>query len=441
MKKFAIDTGIFLLLIFGLLLSLFTTIDYTPYQEMAYYSEWKEQLEKTDFELNSSEDSLKIGWAKINFTPDHPVPLAGYGVRKGKPFDAVHDSVYVRTILLEKGDKMVALVSADLLIIPPTVRDLVSSEIKNNISIYYGATHSHNSIGGWYNTLVGKLFAGKYDEGVEKSIAKAVLSSVDLAAQKLETGSMLFEKDFDDQHIRNRLIEDEPVSPFIRSISFKTGSKTAILTTYAAHSTVLDSKTNELSRDYPGVLVDSLENSYDFAMFMAGAVGSMGPIEIGQNDFEQIENQGYGVLKEVLSKNEDEALIQTETLKFTSLSLPLRKPSPRVGTKWVMRPWVFNWLFGNSANYINSLKIGNLLMIGLPCDFSGELMEDLDNYAESKGLKLIITSFNGGYAGYITKDDRFSINTYETTTMNWFGPYNGQYFSEIVRDIIDKSAD
>lgn len=76
--------------------------------------------------------------------------------------------------------------------------------------------------------------------------------------------------------------------------------------------------------------------------------------------------------------------------------------------------------------------------MGFPCDFSGELVADMSAYAAKKGLKLMVTSFNSGYIGYITPDKYYSKDSYETLTMNWFGPYNGAYFQEIARDLIDK---
>jgi hypothetical protein len=429
------------ILIIALVFSLVTTIDMKPYQQMSYYQQWKENISSFDFK-SKGEDSLKIGWAKTNITPEKPMPMAGYGKRKGAPYTAVHDSIFVRTIVLGDESQKVALVAADLLIIPPTVTSLVEQRKPENLQIYYGATHSHNSLGAWYNTLVGKLFAGAYDPVVEGFLTNQILRSIAMAEKEMEPlYGISFEKDLDQNDIRNRLVDNGPIAPFIRSLRFKTARKSALLSTYAAHSTVLNSATLELSRDYPGVLVDSLErNETDFALFMAGTVGSMGPVEKGIDDFDEVNNQAKGVYSEIKSENEREVEIEKQILSFGKIQLPLRKPSPRINTNLALRPWVFNWLFGEAPADVKTLKIGQLLMIGLPCDFSGELMADIDKYASTKGLELIITSFNGGYTGYITADEHFQKEAYETTTMNWFGPYNGAYFSEVVRDIIDKAA-
>ena len=77
-------------------------------------------------------------------------------------------------------------------------------------------------------------------------------------------------------------------------------------------------------------------------------------------------------------------------------------------------------------------------MVGMPCDFSGELTPELDAYAKSKRLNLMVTSFNGHYTGYITEDSHYDLEEYETITMGWFGPFNGAYLQEVTRDIIDK---
>ena len=53
-----------------------------------------------------------------------------------------------------------------------------------------------------------------------------------------------------------------------------------------------------------------------------------------------------------------------------------------------------------------------------------------------KKLKLIVTSFNGGYMGYVTDCRRYKLNTYETRTMGWFGDNNGDYLTEITNQLV-----
>jgi hypothetical protein len=82
--------------------------------------------------------------------------------------------------------------------------------------------------------------------------------------------------------------------------------------------------------------------------------------------------------------------------------------------------------------------LGDVRFIGTPCDFSGELTAPVDSAAEKIGLNAVVTSFNGGYIGYITNDKWNNLNQYETRTMNWFGPQTGSYLQKIMIQCVSK---
>ncbi|HCX76055.1 MAG TPA: alkaline ceramidase, partial [Algoriphagus sp.] len=68
------------------------------------------------------------------------------------------------------------------------------------------------------------------------------------------------------------------------------------------------------------------------------------------------------------------------------------------------------------------------------------IYEKWDQLAQEKGLNLIITTFNGGYIGYITPDELYDEHFHEVREMNWYGPGNGQYFDELITRIIQKAG-
>ena len=174
----------------------------------------------------------------------------------------------------------------------------------------------------------------------------------------------------------------------------------------------------------------------NFSSFSAGAVGSHGPYEFSK-DQEKEANYMANRVAEIVELNFDS--IKTDfvsSLNMVHLPLYLREPNLRVTDNFVVRPWLFHKLFGDEKVFANSLQIGNIFFAGMPCDFSGELVNEMDSAADMKNKKLIITSFNGGYIGYITADKWYRLNTYETRLMNWFGPGNGSYFSEIIMRIL-----
>ena len=102
-----------------------------------------------------------------------------------------------------------------------------------------------------------------------------------------------------------------------------------------------------------------------------------------------------------------------------------------------LRPWVFNRLTEESKAHLSLLKIGDIILVGTPCDFSGELVSNIESNAKQNNHNIMVTSFNGGYIGYITNDKWYNLKKYETFTMNWFGPYNGSYFVYLINNLIE----
>jgi neutral ceramidase len=422
-----------------------TPIDNTPYQQMPYYQTTKATLNNALATLSTDTSTINIGWAKINFTPNSPKPTAGYGDRHGAAYKTVHDSVFVRAIVLQNHSQKVAMISADLLIIPPAVtaklKTLLPTIGFRYEDVYLAATHTHNSLGAWGEGLIGESFAGEYEADMVDYLAQKIVNAIEQATKQVAPVEVGYGQMYIADMVRNRLVGDKgTIEPFVRVLKLKKQSgETALLCTYSAHPTTLDDDKIMLSRDYPGMLVDSLEHkSAQFAMFMAGAVGSMAPLDEAKDDFEQMQNEAAGLQIEIEKNLFRIVPTPAHKLRMLTANIGLREPHYRINQSLRIRPWVFKKTFGEYPADVKALAIGNTLLIGLPCDYSGEFMNDLTAYAEKKGKHLIVTSFNGGYIGYVTPDAYYNVASYETQTMNWFGPQNGAYFQEIVKTLIDK---
>ncbi|HEV7382480.1 MAG TPA: hypothetical protein VGN64_21945, partial [Dyadobacter sp.] len=94
--------GGFFLVLLVVIATMITTMDHTPYKQMPYYKEWKGLVGKVEKDTAAA-TGFKVGWAKVNITPSSPVPMAGYGNRRGRAYETVHDSVYVRAIVIDNG--------------------------------------------------------------------------------------------------------------------------------------------------------------------------------------------------------------------------------------------------------------------------------------------------------------------------------------------------
>ena len=433
----------------GIIFCLIATIapvDKTPLIESRYYQLAQQKLDSLNSSYTLQDNKyFKAGWAKTNITPQYPLPLAGYGARKGVFVSTVHDSVWARGFVFDNGFNKSAIITLDLLIIPPAVtkalRILLPEIGYSQDQIFLSATHTHCSVGGWADSWIGTQFAGEYQNEIVNDLAIAIITTIKKAETNLVSAKVGYARYDASPFTRNRLVgEKGSRDTWLRVVKIQQESgAVALITTFAAHATVLSHRQMNYSRDYPGALVDSLENitNVDFAAFCAGAVGSHSPVTKGGKSYNKIALLASN-LKSLIGANVSSIPInkvqQSGTIRF---DVPLRKPHIRVTANWRVRPWIFEKLTEVSPAYISLLRIGNIAFIGTPCDFSGELTAAIDEKANALDLNVLVTSFNGGYIGYITKDEWYNLKEYETFVMNWFGPYNGAYFVNLIQRLLE----
>lgn len=422
-------------------------VDRTPYYEKAFYAEMQFRLDSLqDVQVRESVNSFSAGYAKVNLTPPYRTATAGYAKRKGALFSYVHDSIYVRTMVVDNGTATVALVTADLLLIPPTVTEKLSARLPAGFDLsntYLSATHTHNSVGNWGEGLVGALYSGPYDDSLVSFIADKIAESIDLANQNVMPAQLYAGTIPVNGAVYNRLADEEgTVDSLLRVIEVRRAdSARLILTSFTAHATCLYGRDLELSRDYPGRLVDELEaKGYTFAMFMAGAVGSHG-CKGPQDGWERIDYLGEHIAHTFLDHPEILKPVTDSTLIMITVPLALGPPQVKVLKDWRVRPWLYRKLVGEYPAWLTAMRIGDVVLLGAPCDFSGELMPPIDSAASASDLRAMVTSFNGGYIGYITLDKYYDRDHYETRLMNWYGPGNGAYLTECMIRMMEAVSD
>ncbi|RPA69818.1 alkaline ceramidase [Cyclobacteriaceae bacterium YHN15] len=437
-RLFRILAWIFGVLFFVIMATL-TKIDRRPYQEMEYYQESLDRLDT--LKLKQSKGSFWLaGWSKVNSTPSTPVNLVGYKPR-GK-YEFVQDSSFIRSIVISNGKSQVAFLNYELMIVHPFLYHKIQERIKKERlpfdHIYFTATHTHSGIGGYMPGLLGKIAFGGYNKDVVSMLEEKTIQALQNALGKKDTVSILFQKTAADTLLSNRLIENDPVDPYVRQLILqkKSGQKATLLT-YSAHSTIMNSKFMGLSGDYPNYLTGTMENNeYELALFAAGTVGSHKPVAGGKEP-QHVMNYANSLYQYIQKSEESITLIQGHDLGVADFPLALRKAHYKIGKNVRLRPWVFNNLFGETNAHFDLILLGNTLLISSSGEISGVFMESWEKYANDHGLNLIITCFNGGYIGYITPDEYYDEALYEVREMNWFGPYNGTYFDEIIRKFID----
>ena len=435
----------FIVSIIIVLLFTIKPLDRTPLEQSNYYKNTIESIDNQE-KRSIQGDTIRVGWSKASLIPPFSTPMAGYGARKGAHFEGVNDSIWVKAVVFDNGITKSAYVSLDLLIVPPNldhnkIAEGLDIESEN---ILFTASHTHSSIGGYLEGLAGNLFGGKYEQKNLDFITSSIRKALEKALRDTHKSKIGYSSIYAADYITNRLVGDTlgTYDPFLRLIKIvRDDGKKGTILSYSAHATCHGHNQRDLSGDYPGDLTKKLEfyKDLDFAVYGAGAVGSMSPRTKFKKGRKKVEEISNGLYQKISDSYRSIGVKYEFELKSEKYEIEMREQSFRVSSNLIIRPWIFNYLVGDSPKFISSLRIGNILIVGTPCDFSGELVDPIEKSITNKKLNLMINSFNGGYVGYITDDrwyDNEEINTYETYTMNWHGPYNGKYFSILIKKII-----
>jgi hypothetical protein len=453
MKRFGRITGItFLILVLFILLST-SHVKRTTYYNQKYYHNTIALLDSTASTIHLTKEAVQAGFARVSITPalNEPednyiegkftrVPLAGYSARKGLPAEGIHDSVYVKAVALKAGNNTLVFISTDLLIMPPNITDMVSAQLlKEGIKrkqLIFSATHTHSGIGGWGPGFIGSQFAGKENKEIVKWIVlqftKAVKEAIeDLKPARIGTGSFNAENHTNNRTIRKTGTKNNDFS-FIALE--QTGHRKAIIGSYSAHATTLEADNMEISADYPGYWARKTEEaSADIAMFFAGSMGSQGPVATGAG-FEKPKQLGEALADSLAHHLPLMKLSDTIDFSFLTLKIELPEYHMRLTTKINLSTFWSKKLMPLPENvYLQALRLGNMVWISTPSDFSGEYAKQIKNSLAADGFNSNISSFNGSYTGYIIPGRYFYLNEYESKIMGWFGPDMGDYTMELIR--------
>ncbi len=419
-----------------------TPVDQKPYGDSDFYKRTIIRLDSVREVLaHQPLGEVRIGWGKANITPYKPVRLTG---KNWKPFQQVFDSVYVRTFVFSNGHQKIALLSYDLWIMHPHLANAVRERVEQSdlgiTGIYFTANHSHTSIGGWGTGLLGNLIIGGNNRKTVDFLVDQSIMALQTANKLLAPAKMGYGEAATQGLVMNRLDTAAKLDSKLRFVKIQqSNGKQAVFSTFSAHSVYMDKDINTLSADYPGDYLAKLEDmkGIDFASFAPGATGSHTPI--GRKPFSREKMDAYAEkLSQSLAGTYDQVTPDSvQQLKFVQWPVDIRSPHFRISNHWRFRPWLFHAVMGQSKATITALRVGDIVFVGLPVELSGEFYDDFQKACASRGLKLIITTFNGTYLGYVNPERYYySLRRAETREMNWSGPQGGEYYVDLINRLL-----
>lgn len=393
---------------------------------------------------------LMAGAAKVSITPDvkaDKIPLGGYAARKGIPSTGVHDLVYSRALVLVSSNTKLAIVSVDLCFLPKNVKAevlkrIVSSGGKNwnSANVLIAATHTHTApdplamhsgnsfkLNGW------TLFDQKLLDFTAAHIAESILSAEKNLAPA-QSGVAQKDTDMLNRNRRGDILTDPAMTTM--KVTDRIGHVIATLVNFAAHPTLYDEKMLEISADWPGVMTKDVETLIGgVCLFLNGAEGDASPNGAdGVNGDEKVALYGHKVSKVALE------LIKTAPLKpdteiaswMTPVKLPPRKASAmyliaasQLGASFVQAKELVNGLMPESTE-VGFVRIGDLLLIGMPCEPTAAIGLQVKASAKQAGYKTTgVVALANDWLAYALTSEQYDAGKYEAMMSfygNQFGP-------------------
>lgn len=397
---------------------------------------------------------LKAGWAARSITPPVGTPLAGYSARKGAPSTGVAQELYVKALAISDSEDTIVFVGADMLLIPEELADAVREYVAmrtplTSHDIFFTASHTHSGPGGWTPGLASRVMGGKYVPGILEQLTDAFSESIVEAYGNLEDARISAGDLAAPDYIRNRARPQAPVDDELSFMVVETAEAKCYAVTYSAHPTTIGARNLQFSPSYPGYLMTAIEEETGaFTIYLGGAVGSMGPRAPAEGSaFERSKAMGDALAKLVL--DEAEVLRPGEGfLDVAAIGIPFALPpfQIRLSPKWRLSPFLPAILGVDGDGWLHVARVGDLYFVGTPCDFSGEISVKLKRWAASSGKDLWVHSFNGDYVGYVSPDYCYNdLNAngelgYETGLMSWCGPHQEEFFTTLIKHMINTLA-
>ena len=236
--------------------------------------------------LTSSAEArhFKVGFARQDITPTKATPMWGYGARHAALSTGVRDPLYAKAVVIDVGTEKLAIVGLDLGRSPTEemmVRIRESIKATSGVEfVLMSGSHTHH---GPVIELLDEPGKGQsvfddavaYSRELEDKIIQAInAAAADVRAAQIGWGT----KSVSMNRNRHSKIEPKPVDTELGVIRLDDtdGKPIALIVNYAAHPTMLDGADLRFSAEWPGTMMDAVEEQLSTnCIFMQGASGDL----------------------------------------------------------------------------------------------------------------------------------------------------------------------
>lgn len=329
-------------------------------------------------------------------------PIAGFP-HLGYRSDGA-DPVTARALVLGEGELKVAVVSAEILLVPDSLRAAVLARLRplQLSGIILGATHTHASPGGYYDNLVAERAAlGPYDPAMRDRIANAMAEAVRRALASEGPARLSVGRGRDASLVGGRDGAPPDGRLTVLRVDRDGGVPVAELTIFASHATTLGIHNRVISGDWPSRFY--AHGKHGVRLLLQGAVGDQSPSLPRSFGPLTAENYGASVDQAV------EALgfgppDPAPPIAFAAADVTLPVPVPSIAPRLLHQAATnLASAFLPSQARVSALRIGPVLLLDVPGEVLSEVAVRLEKMA---GPGAVIVSLTDGYVGYVDGGER-----------------------------------
>ncbi|MGQ9576884.1 MAG: neutral/alkaline non-lysosomal ceramidase N-terminal domain-containing protein [Thermoguttaceae bacterium] len=399
---------------------------------------------------------LRAGVARVNLTPPRELKasLGGYGARMSKPAAGVHDRVLAKALVLADGSSRFAVVTADVLALPPGFKDALAAALADagwtsqqllllpshsHTSIDMSALHPRNLLG---IPQIGVFHKELYERTVARLAQVTEQAGRELVPVLVGTRSTRLEG-----WNRNRRRGNTATDPelTVTRIDRENGDPLAVLVNWTAHPTFMGPEDMMFSGDFPGHMqrtAEALIGGGVSVMYYNGAQGDQSPVarpDSGGN-WEKAERYGRELGIQVWRQWQKITPQPGAILAFATetITLPARSPHPDFmktgGTEYGLSEKLAGQMLAllfPSTTHSTSLRLGDLLIVGIPGEMTAELgMSVKSRVRGATGLAHVaIGGLADEWLSYILSPDEYHKGGYEAS-MSFYGATLGQVIAD-----------
>ena len=382
---------------------------------------------------------VRAGAAQTDTTPPIGTPSAGYGDRAGRGMEGVHDPLLATALVIDNGEKRIALVGVDHLgfgeAMVQGVKDAVHADpAMAACEVYLGSSHTHSG-GGAYLDIpgLGAALAGEFNPAIYQSYIDGAAAAVLAAAANLVPAKVGI--GYGHAPDINGYRGDWPPNIETRDdvavikVTSMDDKPMAVLFNFAAHATVLGGSNMFFSADFVGAarrqLIDSLGGGVQ-PIFFNGAQADVSPrAPSAEVDFDRCDRMGKVLAEEV--KRVWDATQSLDTLKIETKHHPYDiRPQPTTGG--------FSRPGGNSQmSELNAIVFNDRdAFIAIPGELSCIYDADIKRFGHWLGFSQVsILGLTNGAHGYIITPESWRHRIYESTLS-----FGGELYGDRIENMV-----